>query len=157
MHLRVHYFIRIEVIELSLILPSSPSNVSTVNKLVGELLIGFPDEDSSAVSAAIALISNELSEYLMFIKNNFSQVYESITKLESTHIQMLEAIGLIEEVLNKLNNSGLDPIIGQVKQKVNNVLKENPGYSAMANIKNILQGCHNVPSQQSLTHFLFYP
>ena len=39
---QVHYLVRIEVIELSLILPSSPSNVSPVNKLVGELLIGFP-------------------------------------------------------------------------------------------------------------------
>ena len=50
--------------------------------------------------------------------------------LESTRIQMLEAFGLIE-VSNKLNNAGLDRIIGKVKQKMNNVLEKNPGYSAM--------------------------
>ena len=70
---------------------------------------------------------------------------------------MSEAIGLRAEVSNKLNNAGLNPIIGHVKQKVNNVLEKKPGYSAMVNIKKYFTRLPQRTMKTVSTEFLVLP
>ncbi|KAJ4435744.1 hypothetical protein ANN_18361 [Periplaneta americana] len=63
-----------------------------------EVIDALDSTDSSAVAAAKSLPSEQLLEDILFIDSNFKIVSKSITLLESSNLQLSEALNVVYEV-----------------------------------------------------------
>lgn len=85
------------------------------------------------------LTSFELSQNLSFIKGNYGFVPDSILKLETQGMSLLESIGLINDFEASCKN--VTGKIGTVVlKKFRNVIDKNSGYSVLQNVAKILEG-----------------
>ncbi|KAJ4433634.1 hypothetical protein ANN_15944 [Periplaneta americana] len=74
-----------------------------------EVIDALDSTDSSAVAAVKSLPSEQLLEDILFIDSNFKIVYKSITLLESSNLQLSEALNIVYEVSQTViqNNNSL--------------------------------------------------
>ncbi|KAJ4446432.1 hypothetical protein ANN_13128 [Periplaneta americana] len=80
-----------------------------------EVIDALHSTDSSAVAAVKSLPSEQLLEDILFIDSNFKIVYKSITLLESSKLQLSEALNIVYKVSQTViqNNNSL------ISEKVN--------------------------------------
>ncbi|KAJ4436714.1 hypothetical protein ANN_16846 [Periplaneta americana] len=103
--------------------PESDEHVQTVSMLVEmdqnltiqyygkimEVIDALDSTDSSAVAAVKSLPSEQLLEDILFIDSNFKTVSKSITLLESSKLQLSEALNIVYNVSQTViqNNNSL--------------------------------------------------
>lgn len=130
-------------------------------KKIVDIIKTFTSEDCSAIRATESVVSNELFEDLLCIKNNFACVSKTIKSLESKNMKLSDSLKLLEELCNKINNAAAGPITNKIQCKLKSVLDKNPGYKVMVNINNTLQSVNKGPSHSQqdldLQDFMFVP
>lgn len=91
------------------------------------------DVESKAIETAQELLQDsQIPDQLALIKANFQLLANSITALEE-RLPLQQSINIVEEVRTSLT---LEPFA----EKLDDVLKRNPGYAKMTNINKILSG-----------------
>lgn len=94
-----------------------------------------PDSAVSASESLSAFNNSKVICSVSYIKTHFS----CIKKLETAGLTLQEAIGIVEEAVNKLN--AVQGEVGdKVSTKLNAVLNRNPGYSTLHTIYRICNG-----------------
>jgi hypothetical protein len=78
-----------------------------------------------------------LKNDLAFINANFSSLTKNIKILESRDLLINENVQMIEDLLSDSSKVGGDPG-KKAHEKLKNVLKENPGYTQIRTISNLL-------------------
>jgi hypothetical protein len=80
-----------------------------------------------------------MSRNLAYIKANFCGISKSISRLETVGIQLCDEINIVKQIESELSR-----VQGKVANKVNaklqNVLEQNPGYSTLCKVPDILCG-----------------
>ncbi|KAJ4445155.1 hypothetical protein ANN_06956 [Periplaneta americana] len=85
-----------------------------------------------------ALDLEVLTNNLVFIQTYFQTVSETITRLEKSQQEMPEALKLIEEMTQRINETPSTPVTERVKQKWKSILCTNDGYGTLCNINSKL-------------------
>mgnify|MGYP007085076065 CR=1 FL=1 len=81
-----------------------------------------------------ALDLKVLTNNLVFIQT----VSETITRLEKSEQEMPEALKLVEEMTQRINETPSTPVTERVKQKWKSILCKNNGYGTLCNINSKL-------------------
>lgn len=90
-------------------------------------------EDSIAIKSSQTLLEDEnIPQNLAFIKANFKVLKEAITELEERQ-PLINAINIIKKVKQSIT---LEPF----SQKLDEVLKKNPGFEKLSKFAQILSG-----------------
>lgn len=98
-----------------------------------------PDSAVSVSESLSAFNNSKVICSVSYIKTHFGWLPDSIKKLETAGLTLQEAIGIVEEAVNKLN--AVQGEVGdKVSTKLNAVLNRNPGYSTLHTIYRICNG-----------------
>jgi hypothetical protein len=83
---------------------------------------------------------------LAYIASHFKMLISSITKLETVGLPLHDALEIIEDVKLKLG-AAPGPVGKSVANKLEDVLRKNPGYNTIKNISAVFN--HNIDNEQS--------
>jgi hypothetical protein len=104
---------------------------------IGKIFSKFDRKDSSSITSVQELFSVTMSRNLAYIKANFCGISKSITRLKTMGIQLCNAINIVKQTESELSR-----VQGKAANKVNarlqSVLEQNPGYSTLCNVSDIL-------------------
>ncbi|KAJ4446882.1 hypothetical protein ANN_13582 [Periplaneta americana] len=130
-------------------IPRIPSSTYSNSVVFGQNIITpkwpFPAiytyrTDSYGVAAVKSLPSEQLLEDILFIDSNFKIVSKSIILLESSKLQLSEALYIVDKVSQiviQINNSLISE---KVKCKLRNIIAKNSAYSQLRIINNVPSG-----------------
>lgn len=105
-----------------------------------EVIDALDSTDSSAVAAVKSLPSEQLLEDILFIDSNFKIVSKSITLLESSKLQLSEALNIVDKVSQTVIQNNNSLISEKVKCKLRNIIAKNSAYSQLRIINDVLSG-----------------
>ncbi|KAJ4445686.1 hypothetical protein ANN_12371 [Periplaneta americana] len=105
-----------------------------------EVIDALDSTDSSAVAAVKSLPSEQLLEDILFIDSNFKIVSKSIILLESSKLQLSEALNIVYKVSQTVIQNNNSLISEKVKCKLRNVIAKNSAYSQLRIINDVPSG-----------------
>ncbi|KAJ4427397.1 hypothetical protein ANN_25018 [Periplaneta americana] len=105
-----------------------------------EVIDALDSTDSSAVAAVKSLPSEQLLEDILFIDSNFKIVPKSITLLESSKLQLSEALNIVDKVSQTVIQNNNSLILEKVKCKLRNIIAKNSSYSQLRIINDVPLG-----------------
>ncbi|KAJ4443681.1 hypothetical protein ANN_05356 [Periplaneta americana] len=123
-----------------------------------EVIHALDNTDSSAVAAVKSLPSEQLLEDIVFIDSNFKIVSKSITLLESSNLQLSEALNIVYKVSQTVIQNNNSQISEKVICKLRNIIAKNSAYSQLRIINDVLSG-HDKTSEVGVlksSDFLFF-
>lgn len=95
----------------------------------------FDDDDAEAIRLAkLAFADGNVKADLTYIKNNFESLISSTIKLESQGLALAESVEIISSVQNTLSSLAQT----EFNQKMDAVLRRNPGFRNVVDINNVL-------------------
>ncbi|KAJ4451898.1 hypothetical protein ANN_03376 [Periplaneta americana] len=103
-----------------------------------EIIDALDSTDSSAVAAVKSLPSEQLLEDVLFIDSNFKIVSKSITLLESSELQLSEALNIMDTVSQTVIQNNNSLISEKVKCKLRNIIAKYSAYSQLRIINGVL-------------------
>ncbi|KAJ4443595.1 hypothetical protein ANN_05269 [Periplaneta americana] len=105
-----------------------------------EVIDALDSTDSSAVAAVKSLPSEQLLEDILFIDSNFKIVSKSIILLESSKLQLSEALNIVYKVSQTVIQNNNSLISEKVKCELRNIIAKNSTYSQLRIINDVLSG-----------------
>ncbi|KAJ4441247.1 hypothetical protein ANN_11098 [Periplaneta americana] len=105
-----------------------------------EVIDALDSTDSSPVAAVKSLPSEQLLEDILFIDSDFKIVSKSITLLESSKLQLSEALNIVVKVSQTVIQNKNSLISEKVKCKLRNIIAKNSAYSQLRIINYVLSG-----------------
>ncbi|KAJ4449069.1 hypothetical protein ANN_00464 [Periplaneta americana] len=105
-----------------------------------EVTDALDSTDSSAVAAVKSLPSEQILEDILFIDSNLKLVSKSITLLESSKLQLSEALNVVDKVSQTVIQNNNSLISEKVKCKLRNIIDKNCAYSQLRIINYVLPG-----------------
>ncbi|KAJ4450825.1 hypothetical protein ANN_02255 [Periplaneta americana] len=131
---------------------------SLLCRTLGKIMEVIDSTDSSAVAAVKSLLSEQLSEYILFIDSNFKIVSKSIILLESSKLQLSEALNIVYKISQTVIQNNNSLISEKMKCKLRNIIAKNSAYSQLRTINYVLSG-HDKTSEVGVlksSDFLFF-
>ena len=114
-----------------------------------KVLNALTGEDSSSITTAKTLASEQLLQDLLFIVHNFKDLSPAISRLESRNLELSESLGVIDDLyITKIQPTDGPALV--VKHKLQNVLKKNNGYSYLCKIRNELTATEKTQSDNKI-------
>jgi sigma54-dependent transcription regulator len=80
-----------------------------------------------------------MSKNLAYIKANFYGISKSITRLETMGVQVCVAINIVKQTESELSRLQSE-VANKINAKLQSVLEQNPGYSTLCKVSDILFG-----------------
>lgn len=115
---------------------------------IKDVILGFDPNCSIAVEKCINIFKDPtISNKLATVNSNFTFIALAIEKLENRSLSLEESVNIIYDVKNKLKiTSASNSLVKQkVNEKLDTVLKNNPGFTKLQAINNILNGDFSKP------------
>ncbi|KAJ4429596.1 hypothetical protein ANN_21781 [Periplaneta americana] len=107
---------------------------------IREIADALDSTDSSAVAAVKSLPSEQLLEDILFLDSDFKIVSKGITMLESSKLQLSEALNIVYKVSQTVIENNNSLISEKVKCKLRNIIAKNSAYSQLRIINYVLSG-----------------
>ncbi|KAL7296899.1 hypothetical protein TKK_0003039 [Trichogramma kaykai] len=130
-------------------------------EVVREIVMQFEDSDALSIPKCKAAFQNAtIRKDLAIINTHFSYIPSSITKLETQNLPLHEALSIMKGAIVK--NSQIPDYLEKIKEKLTNVLNNNPGYSALCHIDDFTHTENNVELPETVSpsivpYFKFCP
>jgi hypothetical protein len=106
---------------------------------IEDIFKGFDSSESTFIRVVRELFSHSLSGNLAYIKSNFGAISSTITCLEAVGAQLRYSLELVKGAEHQIGQAH-DKVADRVKSKLENVLFENNGCSALCKISEIFSG-----------------
>lgn len=108
---------------------------------IRELIFSFENESVAITDCKKILDKPQLHQQLAFIKANYSFISETLRKLETQGVELIESIELVQSFQNRISN--VKGEIGErIKTKLAKVLGKNEGFNLLTKISRVLQGTY---------------
>jgi len=111
------------------------------------------DDVKSIKNCKQILTQSNIINDLTYIKTNFSVIVESIKKLETSGLLLIDALEIFEQVTNSINNFSGNENSVLILKKCSDIIKENKSLLILKEISKIHQGENVDLKSSSIKHF----